>query len=443
MDRPRLPTHHESARRRAVARVALSSTTPEAQEPLRGEDDEATMIDVRGLRGALVRCAPGATPNPGADEIGAALDELCLMDDDSMEAPAWCSGQDSTGKGPPPQSAPPSGGGQGGGGKPRGHTLSPPPIAANREAVRAALLDLIPDERVVWHDLRGPLTLNVPREARAVLRDVLDKPSPSAARVVELMLASAAHGWSEHMSWEGAYYRMLRGVSMFVGLSGGDEAPPQYDWQAVALELTEVRRDAAILREIAQAKADEGGGGLVPRAATPESVRGLLFKLLHGRDYRIERVVPLPSELYGVLTAALDRPSVEVAGALLVLADRLGPQPLPITYTDYQYLHGAPYDGPDYDAARLVWCIASYANDAAEPGAGRWNALSYKIEQLERDLNTPMQQRVERIRQYMGPQALVPRSVRARLTFIAVVLAFTFSLGAASAYMAAILGWLG
>lgn len=463
-----IPAHLEAARRRAEARRDEQTLTVRddggasptgadmnlAADPLT-EDDEVTMVDTHGLGAKALRRLASAAHGRGigADEISAALHELCVLDEPSMEAPAWgagaAEGKDGNAAGPQ-GSAPPSGQGGGAGGNGRGAPKWKPPqegpVGETRAAVYAMLLQLIPADSAVWSELRDPLCMKVPCEARPVLRDVLDNPTPNAANVVSYLLSSTIY--QDEMTAEGVYYRYLRVVSMFVGLACESNEPAQYDWRDVALELTSVRRDLTIVREIAQAKVDKDGDGLAVRVATRGSVRTRLYCLLHLRDHRIMRVVPLHARLSKVLDSALTAPTIEMAEVLFTLADYLGPQPLPSAYTEDGYAPGPQHDGPEYDAARLVWCFAKFVEEAAQPHAPAyrasvWASHDHKIEQLERDLNTPMQHRLERRQKWQGSKPWMSKTVRERLAVVTAALAGAYLFGALSAYLAAALGWLG
>lgn len=468
-----IPAHFEAARRRAEARHderALTLSGDGAASPTSAsmnlgadpltEDDEVTMVDIRGAGvNALRRLASAAHGRgSGADEISAALHELCVLDEPSMEAPAWGAG---AGDGGAQGTAPPSGAsggngaGDGGNGSGKGRAARWPPLDIGtvgpfRESVQATLLQLIPADGAVWSELHDPLCMKVPCEARPVLRDVLDNPTPSAANMVSYLLSSTIY--QDEMTADGVYYRYLRVVSMFVGLACESSEPAQYDWRDVALELNAVRRDLAIVREIAQAKS-ASGEGLVARMETQESVRGLLLKLLLGRDFRIERAVPLHFKLSDVLKAAIERPTVELSGALYVLADFIGPRPLPDAINDGFGLD-SDYRGPKYDAARLVWCIARYVGEVAEPnrfasGSSVWSGHYMMAENLERDLDIPMRKRDEehagRSGGLLAPlRAVRPQSARHILLMGALAASVPiFIAGALSAYLAAALGWLG
>lgn len=475
------PAHLEAARRRANARTEAApaglDTAPATRQDAAfdDEDDEVTIVDVQGLRARgfhrLAVVVPANQRGEGTDEIRRALDELCVLegDEDSMEAPAWCAVVSGAGAGagggtqaPSPSGA--SGGGTGDGSGAgdggddkgnKGRAARWPPLDIGtvgpfRESVQATLLQLIPADSAVWSELRDPLCMKVPREARPVLRDVINNPTPNAANVVSYLLSSTIY--SDEMTAEGVYYRYLRVVSMFVGLACESSEPAQYDWRDVALELNAVRRDLAIVREIAQANV-ASGEGLVARAETQESVRGLLLKLLLGRDFRIERTVPLHFRLPDVLKAAIETPTVELSGALYVLADFIGPRPLPDAINEGFGLD-PDYRGPKYDAARLVWCIARYVGEVAEPnrfasGSSVWNGHYMMAENLERDLNIPMQKRDEEQARRNGGllaplHAMKPQFAR-RILLIGALAASVpvFIAGALSAYLAAALGWLG
>lgn len=476
------PAHLEAARRRANARTEAApaglDTAPAASQDatIADDDDEVTMVDIQGLRARglhrLAVAVPANQRGEGADEIRRALDELCVLegDEDSMEAPAWCAALSGESAGGGTQAPPPSGtggggtgGGTGGGngagdggdGSNKGRAARWPPLDIGtvgpfRESVQATLLHLIPADGAVWSELRDPLCMKVPREARPVLRDVLDNPTPNAANIVSYLLSNTIY--SDEMTAEGVYYRYLRVVSMFVGLACESSEPAQYDWWDVALELNAVWCDLAIVREIAQAKV-ASGEGLVARVETQESVRSLLLKLLLGRDFRIERAVPLHFRLSDVLKAAIERPTVELSGALYVLADFIGPRPLPDAINDGFGLD-CDYRGPKYDAARLVWCIARYVGEVAEPnrfasGSSVWNGHYVMAENLEHDLNIPMRKRDEEHARRNGGllaplRAAKPQSAR-RILLIGALAASVpvFIAGALSAYLAAVLGWLG
>ncbi len=476
-----LPAHLEAARRRAQARDderALTARTDNgvsptdrsmslAADPLT-EDDEVTMVDMRGLGAKalhrLVSAAHGR--GVGADEISAALHELCVQDEPSMEAPAWAAGAavgdggNATGA---QGSAPPSGqgGGVNGGGGAGGNGRSTPkpkppqegPVGETRAAVHAVMLQLLPDPGAYWNAIRGPLWVRVPSEALDVLRDTLHKPTPNAEAVLRYMLRHTPY--ENDLSWDGVYLRYLRAVSMFVTLDTTPGGIESGDWRNVALELTALRRDLTILREIAVADdTNDKGGRLAVRDEDQQSVRTKLLKILIARDYRIEREVPLNPLLRDALIAALDTPTRELASALTVLADNLGPQPLPRGLGDGSVVVEQGYTGPEYDAARLVHCFAKYADTMLEPDdhwskPGVWNVIGYTVERLERDLDIPIRTREEeRARHgagWLAPlRAQKPQSAR-RILLIGALAASVpvFILGALSAYLAAAMGWLG